>query len=198
MERGWDSMHREYWEEVQMAFISPRAQRHGGRRWWRFWCIWCEWLFSQSGQDKEENVLNCSGLSRAEDRARPPVGSSVGHLGPLQSHLAIPVKCLLGALLSLAAVPQGHMSKNGSRARRSPALEDYCDSGPRMGEFGQGWVMADRVLDGLSHCEHCSLGASTPCPALALATYRLPFQSLEAMLVTCKITDNLQRFWCHV
>lgn len=41
--------------------------------------------------------------------------------------------------------------------------------------FGQGWVIADRVLDGLSHYEHCSLGASTPCPALALTTYRLPF-----------------------
>ena len=77
-------------------------------------------------------------------------------------------------------------------------MEDYCDTGPRMGEFGQGWVMADRVLDGLSHCEHCSLGASTPCPALALATYRLTFQSLEAMLITRKITGNLQRFWCHV
>jgi hypothetical protein len=34
-------------------------------------------------------------------------------------------------------------------------------------------VIEDRVLDGLSHCEHCSLGASIPCPALALATYRL-------------------------
>jgi hypothetical protein len=91
----------------------------------------------ESGQDGEENVLNCSGLSRAEDRARPPCCSSVG---PLQSHLAILVKYPLGALLSLAAVPRGHMSKNGLRARRSPALEDYCDTGPRMGEFGQGWA----------------------------------------------------------
>jgi len=66
-------------------------------------------------QDRRERRTSsiAAVLSRAEDRARPPAGSSVGLLGPLQSHLAIPVKCPLGALLSLAAVPQGHMGKNG-------------------------------------------------------------------------------------